>query len=264
MIIPTLVKTFDIPDASAVWPASAFSLVVASTLLFFGRLSDMIGGYPVYVGGMAWLLVWSVIAGFSRNLLMLIFCRVLQGLGPAAYLPSGMMLLANVYRPGPRKNLVFSIYGTCAVIGFFLGICFSGVAAEYIAWQWYFWIGAILTAITTASSYFFIPSDSGQIRKQGIKMDYWGTGLILPGLVLTVYAITDSAHAPNGWKTPYIIVALILGCVCLAAAIYVEGWVAESPLLPFDVFRVKYMKAMVAALFFFYGCLGVYMLYGTL
>lgn len=224
----------------------------------------MIGGYPVYVGGMAWLTLWSIISGFSKNRLMLIFCRALQGLGPAAYLPSGMMLLASTYRPGPRKNILFSIYGTCAVIGFFLGIFMSGVAADYITWQWYFWIGAILTAVTTASSYFYIPSDVTQRRKQGVKMDYWGTFLIITGLVLTVYAITDSAHAPNGWATPYIIVCLILGCLFIGAAIYVEGWVAGHPLLPFDVFNVPYMKAMSLSLFFFYGCLGVYMLYGTL
>ncbi|KAI1916635.1 hypothetical protein LOZ61_000903 [Ophidiomyces ophidiicola] len=245
VIIPTLVKQFDIPDAMAVWPASAFSLVIASVLLFFGRLGDMIGGFPVYVGGMAWLCVWSIIAGFSQNRLMLIFCRALQGLGPAAYLPTSLMLLANVYRPGPRKNLVFSIYGTCAVIGFFCGIFFSGICAEYLTWSWYFWIGAILVAITTTTSYFYIPSDSTQRQNQGIKMDYLGAAVIIPGLVLTVFAITDSAHAANGWKTPYIIVCFILGCLFLVSAVYVEGWVAEHPLLPFDLFQVPHMKPMV-------------------
>lgn len=100
-----------IPPASSVWPASAFSLVVASTLLVFGRLADMFGGYPVFMFGLAWLLGWSIIAGFSQNELMLDFCRALQGLGPAAFLPSGVMLMGSIYRPGPRKNLVFSIYG---------------------------------------------------------------------------------------------------------------------------------------------------------
>ncbi|EEP80361.1 conserved hypothetical protein [Uncinocarpus reesii 1704] len=193
VIIPTLVEEFDIPDAMAVWPASAFSLVIASVLLFFGRLGDMIGGFPVYVGGMAWLCVWSLIAGFSKNRLMLIFCRALQGLGPAAYLPTSLMLLANVYRPGPRKNLVFSIYGTCAVIG-----------------------------------------------------------------------ILRSAHAANGWKTPYIYVCFILGFLFLGAALYVEGWVADHPLLPFDLFKVPHMTPLVIMLLFFYGSFGVFLLYGTL
>jgi MFS family permease len=78
----------------------------------------MYGGFPLYVGGMAWLAIWSLIAGFSTNEYMLDFCRALQGLGPAAFLPSSMMLLGSIYRPGPRKNLIFSLYGAAAPVGF--------------------------------------------------------------------------------------------------------------------------------------------------
>ncbi|OAX79192.1 hypothetical protein ACJ72_06489 [Emergomyces africanus] len=264
VVLPALVQELNITESSAVWPASAFSLVIAATLLIFGRLSDMIGGYPVYVFGMAWLFVWSVVAGFSQNRLMLIFCRTLQGIGPAAYLPSSMMLLAKVYRPGPRKNIVFSIYGTCAVVGFFIGIFCSGVSSQFLSWGWYFWIGAILAAITTVSSFLTIPSDTAEARKQGIKMDYMGAALIVPGLTLTVFAITDSAHAPDGWRSPYVYVCFITGSILLGLAMYVEGWVAKSPLLPFDIFHVPYMKPLVVSLLLFYGCLGVFLLYGTL
>jgi Major Facilitator Superfamily len=111
VILPTLIEELDIPQASVVWPATAFSLAIASTLLFFGRLGDIYGGFPVYVFGMTWLAAWSIIAGFSIGPLMLNFCRALQGLGAAAYLPNGVLLLGSIYRPGPRKNLVFSIYG---------------------------------------------------------------------------------------------------------------------------------------------------------
>lgn len=160
--------------------------------------------------------------------------------------------------------MVFSIYGTCAVVGFFIGIFCSGVSAQFFSWGWYFWIGAILAAITTVSSFLAIPSDTAETRKQGVKMDYMGAALIVPGLVLTVFAITDSAHAPDGWRTPYVYVCLIIGGVLLGLAVYVEGWVAKSPLLPFDIFDAPYMKPLVASLLFFYGCLGVFLLYGTL
>lgn len=111
VLIPTLVKDLDIPQASAVWPASAFALVSAAFFLPMGRLADMYGGYPVYLSGLVWFVVWSLIAGFSKNDLMLDFCRAMQGLGPAAFLPSGILLIGSTYRPGPRKNIVFSIYG---------------------------------------------------------------------------------------------------------------------------------------------------------
>ncbi|KAK6425729.1 hypothetical protein LTR95_016230, partial [Oleoguttula sp. CCFEE 5521] len=101
VILPTLIRDLDIPQAASVWPATAFSLVIASTLLVFGRLGDMYGGSPIFIGGLAWLLLWSVVAGFSVNPIMLNICRALQGFGPAAALPTGVMLMGSIYRPGP-------------------------------------------------------------------------------------------------------------------------------------------------------------------
>lgn len=94
-------------------------------------------------------------------------------------------------------------------------------------------------------------------------MDWLGFSTIVPGLMLVVFAITDSSHASEGWKTPYIYVTFILGCLFLGAAIYVEGWIAKTPLLPFDLFKVRHMKALVVALFFSYGVFGIYLFYAS-
>ncbi|KAL2068225.1 hypothetical protein VTL71DRAFT_16323 [Oculimacula yallundae] len=265
VILPTLVEDLNIPTASATWPASAFSLVVACFLLIFGRLADMYGGFPVYVAGFAWLTLWSLIAGFSTNQIMMNVCRALQGLGPAAYLPSSVMILGSIYRPGPRKNLVFSIYGACAALGFFVGIFFAGVTAQYATWGWYFWIGTILGAITVVTSYLTIPSDIKEKRNAPVKirMDWLGAVLIVCGLILFTFAIIDSAHAPQRWKTPYIYVLFIIGSLTLIAGAYVEMCVAEEPLLPSSLFKVPCMPALVVALFFTYGSLGVFLLYAT-
>lgn len=56
----------------------------------------MYGGWPVYVSSFVWLCIWSVIAGFSKNELMLDFCRAIRGFGPAAYLPASFMLLGSM------------------------------------------------------------------------------------------------------------------------------------------------------------------------
>lgn len=117
-MLPTIARELDIPADKSIWPAAAFSLAVAAFLLVFGRIGDMYGGYPVYVAGMAWLTVWSLVCGFSTNMVMMNVCRAMQGLGPSAFLPASVMLMGSIYRPGPRKNMVFSIYGACAPLGF--------------------------------------------------------------------------------------------------------------------------------------------------
>lgn len=98
----------------------------------------------MFLAGNAWMAAWSLIGGFSRSYIMLVVCRALQGLGAAAFLPSGISLLGSVYRPGRRKNIVFSLYGGCAPFGFFSGIFIAGVSGQFLSWSWFFWIGCIL------------------------------------------------------------------------------------------------------------------------
>lgn len=239
VLVPELAEPLSIPPERVTWPVAAFSLVVSAFLLPFGRLADIYGGKWVYIIGLLWTMVWSVVVGFSQNEIMLDIARAFQGLGPAAYLPSGLMLLGGTYRPGPRKNVVFAIYGALAAFGFFVGVFFAGVAGEYLSWRWYFWFGAILTLVTAIISIPSIPNDHQEHKDNGVKMDWLGAAALISELVLFVFAIVDSAHAPDGWRTPYIIATFILSMLLLGATFYIEGWVAEQPLLPFEAFKIK-------------------------
>lgn len=246
-----------------------------------GRLSDMYGGKRLFVFGVGWLFIFSILGGIAGTGLVLIFARALQGLGPAAFLPSSVMLLGSVYRPGPRKNLVshacqpargdqnltiaqvFSVYGACAPLGFFLGIFFAGLSAQLLSWRWYFFIGALLSAISFLLAWASMPCDKDERAAFGVGMDWPGTVLIVSGLISLVFALTASPGAPQGWKTPYILVSACLGSVVLAIATWWEGWMAPQPLLPAEIFKVKMFPAVVGAMFMQYGGLGIFLLYST-
>ncbi|OAL44521.1 MFS general substrate transporter [Pyrenochaeta sp. DS3sAY3a] len=263
ILLPELTRSLDIPKKAQTWPASVFSLVTGAFLLPAGRLADMYGGYLVFNLGLAWFIVWSLIAGFSQNYVMLIVCRALQGFGPAAFLPSGIMLLGSIYRPGPRKNLIFSLYGAFAPVGFFTGIFFAGVSAQFMSWRWFFFLGTIILAIVALASILCIPKHKDEKHSQSVIMDWWGTATVIPGLVLVVYALTDGSHAPNGWATPYIPVTFVLGWIFIGAFVYIEAKVAEQPLLPGDMFAVKGMIPLAIALFFMYGTFGIFLFYSS-
>ncbi|KAK0609702.1 major facilitator superfamily-domain-containing protein [Bombardia bombarda] len=266
IILPALSLSLSIPAASQTWPASVFSLVTGSFLLPMGRLADIYGAYPVFTAGLVWFTLWSLVSGFSTTYEMLIATRALAGLGPAAFLPTSIMLIGKTYRPGPRKNLVFSLYSAFAPIGFFIGIITGGVTGQFLTWRWYFWLGAAVMAVVCVMSFVAIPRDTKQTMKENdgrVRMDYWGLATIVPGLVLVTFAITDGAHAPQGWRTPYILVTFLLGVMFLAGAVCVEGWVASQPLLPFDLFKARYMGRLTLGLFLAYGVFGIFLFYAS-
>ncbi|KAL8377437.1 hypothetical protein RB595_008221 [Gaeumannomyces hyphopodioides] len=264
LVLPAVTRALNMPPGTQTWPASVFAIVSGSLLFPFGRIADMYGGRLVYICGLLWYAVWCLIAGFSPNHEVLIVARAMQGFGPAAFLPSGVMLLGSNYRPGPRKNMVFSLYGSCAPVGFFVGILAGGATAEYLTWSWYFWLGSIVLFVIGIASVFGIPVETSRPKgAQEVRMDWWGLVTTVPGLLLVIFAITQGAHAPQGFSTPYVYVALIIGLLLLGAAVYVEGWVAEQPLIPHDLFAPKYMTAMVIGLFNIYGAFGVFQFYAS-
>lgn len=262
IVLPPVADALAIPAASRTWPAGVTNLTTAALLLPFARLCDLYGGRAVFLGGHAWLLAWSLASGFSGSALVLIVCRAMQGVGAAAFLPAGLALLSRAYRPGPRKNFVFAIYGAFACFGFYFGIFMGAVSAEYLGWKWYFWIGAVLGLVVGVSGALTIPRHLGDVDPDA-RMDWWGVVTIVPGLVLVVFAFTDGGHAPDGWRTPYIYVTLILGVLFLVGAVYVQGWVSSQPLLPPELFRQKYMKRLMGALFCSYGVFGLFLFYAS-
>jgi hypothetical protein len=75
-------------------------------------------------------------------------------------------------------------------------------------------IGAILTTITLGTSIWSVPSSYRKGRAQkDITMDWLGAATIVSGLVLVVFAITESAYASDSWRTPYIPTPFNVSCL---------------------------------------------------
>ena len=64
------------------WFIAGYSLTVGSFILLFGRFGDYFGHKRLFIIGLCWFSLWSMIAGVSNysNYIFFIFARVLQGM----------------------------------------------------------------------------------------------------------------------------------------------------------------------------------------
>lgn len=263
IILPTLDRAIHIPEAARTWPTAVPNLAAGVTLLPFSRLCSQRGARPVFLAGHVWLLIWSVAAGSCSYPTPLILCRAMQGVGFGAFLPAGLSVLGQIYRPGPRKNRVYCVYGAFAAVGFYFGILTAGVAGQFASWRWFFFLGAGLQVVVVVVSYVAIPKELGDVDPSA-RMDWLGLVTSVPAIALINFAFEDGNHGPDGWGTPYIIVCLVLGVVCMALTIYVQGWVSAQPLAPRHIFKPKYMLRLFVALFCFYGVNSIFLFYTSL
>jgi hypothetical protein len=78
------------------------------------------------------------------------------------------MLMGFIYRPGPRKNLIFSLYESSTPFDFFTGVFFAGLTGQFLDFGWYFWIGTILILTTAVAAYLTVPSHMEGRKAMGI------------------------------------------------------------------------------------------------
>ena len=246
------------------WPASLLSLILSATLLFWARLSDMYSGYYIFMFGVGWLAIWTLIPGFYTSLIWIDVSRAMQGLAIAAFMPSTFSMVGSIYPEGPRKNIVLGLYSGCAPLGFFAGFLVAGALPEEKA-RWYWFVAAGLALLTLITAFLSVPSDRTDRRKLGLKMDWIGSFLIMAGLVLVSYAISVEPYAnqfgtdESGFAFPIVVGPFSSGIVCLAVAFWYEGWCASCPILPFEFFKPKSVTTFSLACMCFYASYGVWL-----
>ncbi|KAF2089513.1 MFS general substrate transporter [Saccharata proteae CBS 121410] len=264
VILPYLVKDLSSSESiSMLWPTSVLTLVLASMTLPFARAVDIYGGYPIYMGGVFWLCLWSLICGYCRSEVMLDICRAMQGLALAAFQSAGFALIGSTYPVGKKRNVVLGVYGAMAPVGFFTGIAMSGLAVEYWTWPWYFWISSFMCGFALIMTYCTVPTASWSDRDKSLKMDWLGAITTSSGLFLLAYSLAASSHVDGGWKSVQVLVPFIVGIVVLASSVVVELKIAQCPLLPLAFFKPKRIIPFMLGTLFFYGTFGVFLNYSN-
>ncbi|KAJ3003365.1 hypothetical protein HKX48_001796 [Thoreauomyces humboldtii] len=218
------------------WFAAGYSLTVGTFILVAGRTGDILGYKKVFMAGFLWFGIASLATGFSvyaKNTILFDVLRTLQGLGPAFLLPNGLAIMGSTYPPGPRKNMVFSLFGATAPLGFLVGAVFSSLFAQLVWWPWAYWVMGMVCLLLVIISYFVIPTENRDPSVVHKRFDWFGSVMGVIGLVLINVAWNQAPAV--GWGTPYVYVCLIVGLGFLVGFAFVERKVA-APLLPSDLF----------------------------
>ncbi|MEV8267915.1 DHA2 family efflux MFS transporter permease subunit [Microbacterium sp. NPDC076911] len=137
--IPSIVEDLDITSTQVQWVQEAYTLVFASLLLLFGSLADRIGRRRMLIIGVVIFAASSVLAALAPTGELLIFARLIQGVGGAMILPTTLSLINATFR-GKERGIAFAVWGSTiggmAAVGPLLG----GWLTTYFSWRWAFGI----------------------------------------------------------------------------------------------------------------------------
>lgn len=253
--------------ASEGWFAAAYSLTVGTSILVAGRLGDLYGHKVLFICGFFWFALWSLLCGFSvySNVIFYDVARALQGIGSAFLLPNALAILARIYEPGRKKEMIFNLFGAIAPGGFTLGAVFTGLFAELVWWPWTYGVASMVCILLAIICIFIIPRTPPPQFEHSVNMfkrtDALGALTGVAGLILVNFSWNEGSVV--GWDTVYVYVILIVGALILGLFALIESR-ADYPLVPFDALNshTGYTLACVAGGWSSFGIWVYYITFG--
>ncbi len=255
--LPSIRESLHTSFSDVQWTIDAYSLTLASLLLVFGSLGDILGRRRVFAGGLTVFTIGSLLCGVSSSGLMLVLCRAFQGIGGATILPTALALVAQTFT-GRERGFAFGVWGAVAGAATGIGPLLGGLLTTELSWRWIFFvnlpIGAVAILITLTRVREFRPPRARRI-------DVPGCIVFTAGLFALVYGLIEAGR--DGWGSTHVIVALAMSVVLLACFPLVERS-RKEPMFDFRLFRKPTFVGGSIAGFGMNGSLFAMLLYITL
>lgn len=227
------------------WVLAAYTLTFGAFQVPAGRLSDIYHPKPIFVLGYLIVGVFSILCGVSVHPIMLIVFRAISGLGAAMTIPSAIAMIVQAFPDPSEQSRALGLYGAFGAVGNSIGFVLGGVLAAKASWRWVFHLIGIATIPFSVLAFFFLPKSVTQEQKVKRSIDMPGVSVLTGGLILFVYAVSDSSV--EGWGSPQIIATLVLSVVFFLGFFVVERYVQDPAIPPRTWFNKNF------AVMFFYA-----------
>ncbi|MGE5409044.1 MAG: MFS transporter [Syntrophothermus sp.] len=240
--LPDLERALGTSLLELVWVILAYMISCTVLVLTAGRLSDLFGRKPAFVGAFLVFGLASLGAGFAADGTQLILWRVLQGIGGAFIFANGPALVTDAF-PREELGLAMGTNTMIAAVGLVIGPVLGG-ALVAVSWQWVFWFNVPLALAGALWSGAVLRELARRDTVRGLDLP--GTLTFVVGLTGLVYGI--SRGGISGWDDPLVIGGLLLAAVLLPLFVLIERQ-GRAPMLDLSIFRNRLFAAASAATF---------------
>lgn len=252
--LPTLTRYFDTGITTIEWVVMAYLLTITSLLLSLGRISDMVGRKVIFSGGLAVFTVGSGLCAASATEGQLILFRVVQGVGAAMLMATGVAIITHAF-PHRERGKAMGLIGTVVAIGSMAGPVTGGFLIENIGWQSIFYINIPVGIFGTAMALSVLGKDE---TTEGQTFDIAGALTLFIGLISLLLALSRGQEL--GWRSGYITFLFIVSISFFILFIIVENK-ASQPMMHLRHFRNRpFAAASISALISFIAMFSVVLL----
>jgi len=224
--LPSIGKELAMNAVLLNWVATTYLLSAGIFLVPFGALGDLYGRKRIFLYGIIFFTISSVLCSLSPNAVLLLIFRIFQGISGAMIMSTGIAMLTSVF-PAEERGKALGINTSAVYLGLSLGPFLGGILTQHLGWRSVFYINAPIGLFAIAIILWKLEEEWKE-NKEG-KIDFVGFVLYALSLTCLIYGVSI---LPQIHSLLFIFISL----VSIIAFIYWETKF-KNPLLNIKLFR---------------------------
>ena len=250
--LPYMAGSFSISHNESTWIITSYlvaSGVVIPAVDFFSKL---MGRKTYFLISVTIFTIASVLCGLSKSMAMILFARILQGIGGGGIMPISQAIIFEIF-PKEKRAAAMAVFGLGVVMAPIMGPALGGWLTETWSWPFIYFINVPfgIVAFHLIKKLVFDPPYA---RKQkNVTMDYSGFFFLCVWL-LTLQIVVDKGNDADWFGAAWICKTFAISMMAMVAFFTIQVK-KEKPLIDLSILKDKN---------FFFGTIVLMVLMGVM
>ncbi len=217
------------------WVATGYILANVVIMPLNGWLTALFGRKTFYAASLALFTVASFFCGTARSIWVLVFYRIIQGIGGGALQPTAQAILFETF-PVERRGAAMAIFGMGAMVGPAIGPTLGGWIVDNASWPLIFYINIPIGIAAFLMTLAFIPSPKYIAKPKG-GIDWVALGLLTAGLA-SLQFVLEQGERDDWFQSQTIVLLSVISVVALIVFV-LKTLRDKYPIVDLNVFKFR-------------------------
>jgi EmrB/QacA subfamily drug resistance transporter len=220
------------------WATTAYLITSTISTPLYGKLSDLHGRKPYFLGAISVFIVGSTLCTFSTSMAELAWFRAFQGIGAGGLMSLALAIIGDIVSPRERaryQGYMLATFGVASVGGPLIGGFLAGTNSilGIVGWRWVFLVNVPIgiIALFVVAKVLNIPH-----TRRVSRIDWWGALTLIIGVV-PLLLVAEQGRG-WGWGSTRSLACYAVGAVGIIVWIFVERLMGDAALIPMRLFRI--------------------------
>ena len=223
------------------WVSTGYIIANVVVIPISGWLSGYFGRKRYFTGSILLFVAASFFCGSAHSLGLLVFWRVVQGIGGGALLSTAQATLFEAFPPH-EIGIGQAMFGVGVMVGPTIGPTLGGWIVDNYDWPWIFYINIPLGILAAIMTMAYVKNAEHQERTETI--DYQGI-LLLTLCVGSLQWMLERGERYDWFESRFVMTLAVVSAVSFVLLLWRE-LTAKEPVINFRVLKSRQLAAGVS------------------